>query len=129
MWRRPRVLLVDTPHLLSDLLRRAAAERGVRVLSQRRLAQGLRAVTRARPDAVVVGLTAARRCPDWLLLARTDRLIGVGLDDGQSSLFEPAVRRLELGPLSPEEIIAAVTASPSSSRCGRVNGQSPESER
>jgi DNA-binding NarL/FixJ family response regulator len=108
-----RVLLVDMPKLLSDLLEQAfRTDDAIRVVgvssSKARLVPDTEAT---RPDYVVVGMdddTLPRECRELFAERARLRMLGVAPHDGRVDLFELRPERVPLGRVSPTELVAAV---------------------
>jgi DNA-binding NarL/FixJ family response regulator len=107
------VVFFDFPPQLRDLIQQALeAEGGVRSETAKpgELAE---AVERTRPDAVIMPLEAGDPQPEGRrFLEERVRLkvLGVGVRDGRSILYELCPRKSELGEAKPDEAAAMVRA-------------------
>jgi DNA-binding NarL/FixJ family response regulator len=108
-----RVLLVDMPKLLSDLLVQAfRTDEAMRVVgvtpSKARLVPETRATD---PDYVIVGLdgdSLPRECRELFTERARPCVLGVAPSDGRVDLFELRPERVALGRISPAELVTAV---------------------
>jgi hypothetical protein len=107
-----RVLLVDLPLLLRDLIERALRSEGIHPVGvAREVSQLAVAIQEADPDYVIVGMVDGGlpvEC-DGLFRARSrPRVFGVEPEDGSMALFELQPARTPLGQVSPSELVAAL---------------------
>lgn len=109
-----RVLLVDMPRLVRDLLERAIrAAPGLCLVDVREDLDDLRAATQeARPEFVVVGLGTDGALPpqagDLLAEAARRKLLGIECRDGRAFLYELRPTTTALGEVAPEDVVAAI---------------------
>lgn len=108
-----RVLIVDLPRVLRDIIRRCLdAERGIALVGETVGDVDLPELVHAtRADVVVMGLEEAR-LPEMgeRLLAEHPgvRLLGVAADGRESVLYELRRHRRSLGEMSPRALVTAV---------------------
>ena len=108
-----RVLLVDMPKLLSDLLEQAFRfDEGMRVVGVTPFKSQLVPEAEATdPDYVIVGMDGESlplECRELFRERARPRVLGVAPRDGHVDLFELRPERVALGRISPTELVAAV---------------------
>jgi DNA-binding NarL/FixJ family response regulator len=108
-----RVLIVDLPRVLRDIIRRCFdAERGIELVGETVGDVDLPELVHAtRADVVVMGLEEARlpAMGERLLAEHPGvRLLGVAADGRESVLYELRQHRRSLGEVSPSALVTAV---------------------
>ena len=114
--RRTRILLVEMPRLLSDILKDLiSAEPDIEVAGEALTRDGLLALAeRTRCDIVVLGSDRSEPPPEGLALLEAlphVRLIGVSSDGRSLFLYERGRRQTPLGQMSPRELLSVIRAS------------------
>jgi DNA-binding NarL/FixJ family response regulator len=108
-----RILLVDMPRLVRDMVENAArSDPGVEVVGVLRDADAIGAASAGDAEVIVVGVEQ-RELPAGcraLLDERAAglRLLGIEAGDGGAYLYELRPRRSPLGELSPAEVVDAI---------------------
>jgi DNA-binding NarL/FixJ family response regulator len=115
--RKTRVLLIDMPRLLRDMLARAIdAQPDMHVVGQEAHPAAIeRAVRDTEPEFVVVGLERAELPVEARLFLRrraTPRLLGIEAFDGRAFLYElqPERERVGESSITPDELVSAIRA-------------------
>jgi DNA-binding NarL/FixJ family response regulator len=108
-----RVLLVDMPRLLRDLIEHAiAAQPGLRVVGAEADVDALgRATRETDAEFVIVGLEHGElpSSAQAFLDERTRaKVLGVEAEDGSAVLYELKPRRVPIGRVTPDELAAAI---------------------
>jgi DNA-binding NarL/FixJ family response regulator len=123
--QRTRVLLVDMPRLLRDMLARAIdAQPDMWVVGQEQHPASItRAVRDTQPEFVIVGLERAELpvdCQEFLRRRATPLLLGIEAVDGQAFLYELRPERARIGAASitPDELVAAIRAAAARAAAG-----------
>lgn len=114
---KTRVLLVDMPRLLRDMIARAIeAQDDMQVVGEAPNPSAIgSAVTETDPEFVIVGLERAelpRDCAAFLSHRARPRLLGIEAVDGRAFLYELRPDRIRLGDgsVTPEELVSALRA-------------------
>ena len=112
---KTRVLLIDMPRLLRDMLARAIdAQPDMRVVGQEGHPAAIeQAVKDTEPEFVVVGLEHAELPADCQIFLRsraTPRLLGIEAVDGRAFLYElqPERERISEASITPDELVSAI---------------------
>ena len=112
---RTRVLLIDMPRLLRDMLARAIdAQPDMYVVGEEGHPSAIkRAVRETDPEFVVVGLEHAElpaECQLFLRKRATPRLLGIEAFDGRAFLYElqPERERIGEASITPDELVSAI---------------------
>jgi DNA-binding NarL/FixJ family response regulator len=116
-----RVLLVDMPRLLSDLFERAfRTQADMHVVGVRRTVDQLPATAeQTGADYVIVGMEGdalPAECSELFRKRARPCVLGVAPGDGHIDLFELRPERVELGRVSPGELVHAVRAAAAEAR-------------
>lgn len=113
--QKTRVLLIDMPRVLREMLARAIdAQPDMWVVGQERHPSAIgRAVRDTEAEFVIVGLERAelpRDCQEFLRSRVTPRLLGIEAVDGHAFLYELRPERARIGEASitPDELVAAI---------------------
>jgi DNA-binding NarL/FixJ family response regulator len=112
---RTRILLVEMPRLLCDILRDLIdAESDMVVAGEAPTREGLPALAqRTRSDIVVLGADQSQPPPEGVALLEAlphVRLIGVSADGRSLFLYERGRRQTPLGQMSPRELWSVIRA-------------------
>jgi DNA-binding NarL/FixJ family response regulator len=114
---KTRVLLVDMPRLLRDMIARAIeAQDDMQVVGEAPNPSAIStAVAATEPEFVIVGLEHAelpRDCSEFLGSRARPRLLGIEAVDGRAFLYElrPDRVRIGEGSVTPDELVSAVRA-------------------
>jgi DNA-binding NarL/FixJ family response regulator len=114
---KTRVLLIDMPRLLRDMLARAIdAQPDMSVVGQEGHPSSIgRAVNDTAPEFVVVGLEQAQLpadCQRFLSSRARPRLLGIEAVDGRAFLYELRPEKERIGEMSitPDELVGAIRA-------------------
>lgn len=114
---KTRVLLLDMPRLLRDMLARAIdAQPDMWVVGQEGHPSAIgRAVQDTAPEFVVVGLEQSELpadCQRFLTSRARPRLLGIEAVDGRAFLYELRPEKERIGEMSitPDELVAAIRA-------------------
>ena len=110
---RLRIIVVDMPRLVRDLIERAiVAQPDMTLLamleSPRQMVQAARAM---RPDFVVIGLKAKAlpsECRELMAEHPTVRLLGIEAVAGEAHLYELRPHREALGEVSPVDVVSVI---------------------
>jgi chemotaxis response regulator CheB len=110
---RLRIIVVDMPRLVRDLIERAiVAQPDMTLLavleSPRQMVQAARAM---RPDFVVIGLKAKAlptECRQLMAEHPTLRLLGIEAVAGEAHLYELRPHREALGEVSPGDVVSVI---------------------
>jgi chemotaxis response regulator CheB len=110
---RLRIIVVDMPRLVRDLIERAiVAQPDMTLLavleSPRQMVQAARAM---RPDFVVIGLKARAlptECRQLMAEHPTLRLLGIEAVAGEAHLYELRPHREALGEVSPGDVVSVI---------------------
>lgn len=110
-----RILLVDLPNLVHDMFARVIErEDSVHVVGHARDSAAIeQAVRETDPEYVIVGLDDGDlppTCRRFLDDRAKVRLLGVAAVDGRAYLYELKPERLEIGSVSPGELIESIRA-------------------
>jgi DNA-binding NarL/FixJ family response regulator len=109
------ILLVDLSPLVGGLIESAAARtHDLAVVGRTPSLDELHDVARAtNPDVVVVGLHDVKlpqACLDLLLKHPRMKVLGIEEHDGRARLYELRPEQVEIGDVSPNEIVEAIRA-------------------
>jgi chemotaxis response regulator CheB len=112
---RLRIIVVDMPRLVRDMIERAIVAEPDMALSAvlespRQLAQVARA---ERPHFVILGITGKTlptECREMLSEQPTIRLLGIEATAGDGHLYELRPHREPLGEITPSHVVAAIRA-------------------
>jgi DNA-binding NarL/FixJ family response regulator len=117
---RTRIVLIDMPRLLREIVKQATSEFDV-VAEYDGPADLTRAVDEHRAQIVIAGADAADvQAFERLVVLRPHvKVLGISADGRSTTLVELAPRRKELGELSPDRLRAAVHAAVGSDRFAR----------
>jgi hypothetical protein len=118
---RYRILLIALPRIAEDMVHRTvAAHEDVLIVGRADSHDGLTELANSTNANVVVTGVPARGLPapcHTLMLDRPgSKVIGVAQDDGRGYLYVLRPEELELGELSPEDIVRAIR-SPAARQC------------
>jgi hypothetical protein len=111
-----RVLLVDRPCLVRDMIERAIRDAaGMRLVGVReRIEEPPRSGPGRPPEFVVVGLGDGGSLPpeaeDLLEACARRKVLGIESHDGRAFLYELRPARTALGEVTPEDVVAAIRA-------------------
>jgi DNA-binding NarL/FixJ family response regulator len=112
---KTRVLLVDMPRLLRDMIARAIESHAdMHVVGEVAHPSAIAgAVRETEPEFVIVGLEHAqlpRDCSEFLGSRARPRLLGVEAVDGHAFLYELRPDRVPIGhgSVTPDELVAAI---------------------
>jgi DNA-binding NarL/FixJ family response regulator len=106
-----RILLVDLPQMLRDIVRETASEQGARVVAEFDGSEGVAAIRRFRPD-LVISSGASTTVYDELIAAPSRLRVLVVRDDGRkASLYRLRPDRVSLGEVSSEDLAQVIRAS------------------
>jgi DNA-binding NarL/FixJ family response regulator len=115
--RKTRVLLIDMPRLLREMLAGAIdAQPDMHVVGQESHPSSIERVVRdTDPEFVVVGLAHAELPAEAQLFLRsraTPRLLGIESFDGRAFLYElkPERERVGEASITPDELVSAIRA-------------------
>ena len=106
---RLRVLVFDLPPLLRDLVQRALEADAVTTTAGPGELE--RAVGETQPDAIIVPVEGGRLPPDCQRLLEEHarvRLLGLGVGDGRSVLYELQPKRTALGEVVPGDLAPVI---------------------
>jgi hypothetical protein len=108
----PRILVLDLPNLVSDMVASAAESRAVRVLGPPRSSVEIeREVLEHDPEFVIVGLDNHRLpagAREFLAERAKVRLLGIETVEGHAYLYELKPDRIALGSVTPGELLDAI---------------------
>ena len=109
-----RIVLIDMPPLLRDIVRNAiAGEAGLDVVSERALAELQASVAEDDPDFVIAGSEAASQAVRTLVRGRCRlRALEVHDDGKECILYELRPHREALGEISRQKLVETVRAVP-----------------
>jgi DNA-binding NarL/FixJ family response regulator len=110
-----RVLLVDMPRLLRDLIERAVANHPeLTVVGTEPDVDAFgRAAAEVGAEFVIVGLEGGELPPganSFLAERASAKVLGVEADDGTAFLYELRPRRVPIGAVTPDELAGAIRA-------------------
>jgi hypothetical protein len=104
---RIRVAIGEMPQLLRDIVRDAIMiEPDLELIEAHDVV-----IPTVGADVLVVAMSASQLvavCPQLLHAKSATKVLAIGVDDGQASLFELCPRRTSLGDLSPRGLVDAI---------------------
>ncbi len=109
-----RIVLIDMPPLLRDIVRDAIArEPDLDVVAEHEVARLREAVEQDEPDFVIVGTDAASETVRSVVADRCRvRALEVQSDGKESVLYELRPHRVPLGEISPATLVQTIRAMP-----------------